>query len=284
MWTYIIGSIIVAFAIVERIPRLRRYSPAQALIFQAFPDRVFLDDTGVKQLTVSKYSTPITYLHHPPTPSDENFGVTQGIVLYLHGNAGDIISASHELLTIQGELNKGTKIKYHAVALEYPGYGTDTGSCRVTDYCISDMAVTLLGTIAKENGIYASNIIVVGRSIGTGIAAQVASKLSVKALILISPFTRLKDAVRSIVGRVATCLLGERFDTVGLLPQIKSPMLCIHGKNDDLIPLSHSEELIRLYKKEHGIMIPGVLIGLEGGHNNINKEEIARSIAWFVNK
>lgn len=181
MWLYILGSIVAAFVTVESIPRLRRFSPAQACIFQARSGTGNMDYPGVKQLTVSDYASPIVYIHRQPplalsspqssqsaqSQCTKNVKKTQGIVLYLHGNADYIISASSELYAIQDTLNSNnSSIEYHAIAMEYPGYGTDTGSCRVTDYCISDMAVTLLTNIAKTHGIYSSNIIVVGRSIG----------------------------------------------------------------------------------------------------------------------
>lgn len=293
MWLlYAAISAMALFIAVERIPKLRQYSPVQSCVFMPQPGTVNLTMPGVHQFSSHKYDTPIVYFYNPPSPSLNSsksstiLNRPNGIVLYLHGNASNIIGSKTELLAIQAELNNkpntSQAVNYHAVAMEYPGYGTDVGSCRVADHSIADRAIALLVHLSASLDVQSENIIVVGRSIGTGIAAQVASKMSLKALVLISPFTRLKDVVGQIVGGVS-CLMGERFDTMALIPKIKVPLLCIHGTADALIPISHSHMLVERHEKSHMDRdIHQAVVELNGDHNSISIAEIAGEIACFV--
>lgn len=118
--------------------------------------------------------------------------------------------------------------------------------------------------------------------VGTGVAAQVASKMpSLRALVLISPFTTLKDAVRGLVGRVAACLLGERFNTVGLLSKISAPLLCIHSNTDSVIPITHSYNLIKVHSEKQPLVARS-FVQLPGGHNEMSSLSIADAITQFV--
>ena len=74
---------------------------------------------------------------------------------------------------------------------------------------------------------------------GSGPACKLASKYLIKALILFSPFTSIKEAAYSLVGFVSV-LLKDRFRNIDIISQVKSPILLIHGKADSLIPYAHS--------------------------------------------
>lgn len=88
------------------------------------------------------------------------------------------------------------------------------------------------------------DIILVGRSMGTGPACEMASKFKlVAALILISPYTSLQAATKSYLGKLASMLVRERFNNLAAVQQVVCPTLIIHGQKDDLIPESHAIEL-----------------------------------------
>lgn len=83
-----------------------------------------------------------------------------------------------------------------------------------------------------------------GRSMGSGPATQLASLNSdVAGLILLSPFTSLKDAVRSLLGKFPSLLVRDRFINRQAIQLVKSPVLIIHGESDSLIPVTHAHEL-----------------------------------------
>lgn len=79
------------------------------------------------------------------------------------------------------------------------------------------------------------DILIMGRSIGTGVAVQVAAQRNPSGLVLISPFTSIKDVAKHLFGNL-NCVVKERFKSVDYAKDIKCPTLIIHGKLDTLIP------------------------------------------------
>ena len=79
---------------------------------------------------------------------------------------------------------------------------------------------------------------------GSGPATHLASSIpGIGGLILLSPFTSLKDAVRTLLGKFPALLVRDRFVNRAKIQSVKCPTLIIHGKLDTLIPCSHSQEL-----------------------------------------
>ena len=93
------------------------------------------------------------------------------------------------------------------------------------------MVEFLTKTIGYEMG----DIMVMGRSIGSGPALYIGSLYSVAGLILISPFLSLCEVVEDLYGGVASGLLQQRFDNKHRAKQVKCGCLLVHGVNDQLI-------------------------------------------------
>jgi len=88
------------------------------------------------------------------------------------------------------------------------------------------------------------DIILVGRSMGTGPACAIASNINkIAALVLLSPYTSLKAATKTYLGGFASFLVRERFENLTAIKSVRCPTLIIHGKADDIIPESHAIEL-----------------------------------------
>ena len=88
------------------------------------------------------------------------------------------------------------------------------------------------------------NIILVGKSLGTGVTVQAAAKYPLlKAIILISAFTSIRDVAKIIAGSISKLVIPDIFRSIDVIHEIKSPMLFIHGVKDELIPYSHSIDL-----------------------------------------
>jgi pimeloyl-ACP methyl ester carboxylesterase len=113
------------------------------------------------------------------------------------------------------------------------------------------------------------NIVLYGRSLGSGpschLAAGTASSADgpVGGLILHAPFM----SVYRIVVETGCTVYGDKFPNVDYAPMLNSPVLLIHGTNDQIVPFSHSE---RLYKamprscRARPLFIEGM------GHNNVH--------------
>ena len=97
--------------------------------------------------------------------------------------------------------------------------------------------------VTKVINFLPQDVLIMGRSIGTGAATVLASTHPCGALVLISPFTSLKSVVKYNFGGIASSLVTQRFDNQTRMVNIKCPCLFIHGKEDLLIPFDHSKTL-----------------------------------------
>lgn len=93
----------------------------------------------------------------------------------------------------------------------------------------------------------ADRIVLHGLSLGTGVAAKLATEVTAKALILEAPYTAIVD----VAGErhpyfPVSILLWDQFRTREFINQIKVPLMIAHGTRDTSVPISHAEELIKL--------------------------------------
>ncbi len=179
---------------------------------------------------------------------------SRGVVLFFHGNSGS--------LKRWGEVAESfTSRGYDLFVFDYRGYGKSSG--RITsEQQLHDDADRVYRYVRERYP--AEHIIVYGRSLGTGIAAQLAVRHPPKMLILETPYFSLKDLTATLYPYVPGLLLKYPLRTDLALPQIKSPVYLIHGTRDRIIPYHSSERLLALIPSpKEMVTIPG------GGHNGL---------------
>jgi fermentation-respiration switch protein FrsA (DUF1100 family) len=129
------------------------------------------------------------------------------------------------------------------IAMEYPGYGIYKTEESDAEKIMLN-AHLVFQYLTKVLKYKLSDIILIGRSMGSGPACTLAAKYKdIPALILISPFTSLKNAVKSLLGSFPSLLVKERFDNLTKIKQVACPTLLIHGQGDTIVPYQHSLEL-----------------------------------------
>ena len=126
--------------------------------------------------------------------------------------------------------------------VNYRGYGTSEG--RPGERELLDDGLRVFDALVARPDVDARRIVVVGRSLGTGVAVHVAAARPVAGAILISPFDSL-----AAVGRThypwlpVDWLLRHRFDSAALAASVAVPMLAIVGAADGIIPPARSRAL-----------------------------------------
>lgn len=133
----------------------------------------------------------------------------------------------------------------HVLAVEYPGYGLYKTS-PPNEVQIKEDADIVLDYLIKHVGVRAEDIILFGRSMGSGPATYLASKNPAYCLLLMSPYTSIKDVSRSLLGRMSfllTPIVYERFRNIDTIKEAKCPVFFLHGLKDKLIPHSHTMDL-----------------------------------------
>ncbi|NEX63050.1 alpha/beta fold hydrolase [Noviherbaspirillum sp. 17J57-3] len=104
-----------------------------------------------------------------------------------------------------------------------------------------------------------SRIAIVGRSLGSGIAVQVAARRAVAAVVLVTPFDSvLAVARRRIPAAPVGLILRHRFESVKVAEQVRAPVLIVRAERDDVVPHPHTDALAtRLPKLIDDVVIPG---------------------------
>ena len=179
---------------------------------------------------------------------------SKGLVFYLHGNGGSLNSWGVVAKTY-------TDLNYDVFILDYRGYGKSEGriSSQAQLYQDIQTAYDQLKTKYDE-----SNIIVLGYSIGTGLATNLASKNSPKLLILQAPYYSMTDMMQHTYPIIPTFILKYKFETNVLIKECNMPIVIFHGNQDEVIYYNSSIKLKDVIKKTD------TLITLNGqGHNRI---------------
>lgn len=131
---------------------------------------------------------------------------------------------------------------WSVVLINYRGYGASEGTPGEKEL-YSD-SLDIYDYFSCRNDINKKNIVVMGRSIGTGVATYLASKRSISSVILVSPYETLTSVFKEKCPFLPTdLLLKYKFDSISRAPSIKSPVLIIVGTEDILIPKWHSKKL-----------------------------------------
>ena len=141
--------------------------------------------------------------------------------------------------------------------VDYRGYGSSDGSP-------SETALVADALQWYDHFKGAGRIYVFGRSLGSGVAVQLAAQRPVAGVILVAPFDSLVEVGKRVYPFLPVdWMLKHRFDSAALAPKMKTPLLCIVASHDEIIPAEHAK---RLYDAWGG---PKQWIGLEGaGHNS----------------
>jgi fermentation-respiration switch protein FrsA (DUF1100 family) len=90
---------------------------------------------------------------------------------------------------------------------------------------------TIFDYLTKAIGIKEQDIILFGRSMGSGPATYLGSKKQACALLLMSPYTSIKDVAKNLLGYFAflSVIVYERFRNIDLIKNAKCPAFFLHG-------------------------------------------------------
>lgn len=182
---------------------------------------------------------------------------SKGLIFYLHGNAG-------ALNTWGNVANTYTALNYDVFILDYRSFGKSEGSIISQDQLFSDnqLVYDALKTKYKEE-----NIIILGYSIGSGLAAKLASTNQPSQLILQAPYFSLTDLMSQNYSWIPTFILKYKFDTNTYLEHCNIPITIFHGTQDQVIDYSASLKLKQSHNKIN-------LITLENQtHNNLTNHQ-----------
>lgn len=160
----------------------------------------------------------------------------QWSVLYCHGN-GEQVADNHELMQLLRD-----RLDAAVFIFDYRGYGKSEGKPFEAGIVADGLAAQ--SWLAERTGRTADQVVVIGRSIGGGVATALAAEQGAEALVLQSTFTRLTDAAAAQFPWLPVRLvMRNRYDSLARLSQYEGPLLISHGTADEVVPFEHGQRL-----------------------------------------
>jgi len=189
-------------------------------------------------------------------------------ILFLHGNAGTIANRADRLEFYQAQ-------GVGAAFLSWRGYGGSSGRPTETGLLID--AVTAYRHL-RGLGIGADRIVLVGESLGAGVAVQLAAAHPVAAVVLEAPFTAAVDVARQTYPWVPVSLLmKDQYRSRDHIARIRAPLLILHGEADAVIPFGFGKALYAAAKDPKTFLSLGPV-----GHEALSDPETWAMGADFI--
>jgi alpha-beta hydrolase superfamily lysophospholipase len=179
----------------------------------------------------------------------------KGVIFFLHGNGGNLSSWLRTTDFYR-------KTNFDVFMFDYRGYGKSTGTIDSEAQLHRDV-MTAWQSVAPQ---YAGKkLVIYGRSLGATLAAKLSADVASDLTVLVSPFYNLNAMREAHYAWLPASLMRYTFTTDQWLPQAKSPVLILHGIQDELIEVDKAMRLKAL--------VPNVeLVKIDGGtHNNLHQ-------------
>ena len=190
------------------------------------------------------------------------------ILVYFHGNSFDIGERAYR---IKRYIDRG----WGVLLLSWRGYSGNLG--KPTEKNLYLDAEAAIDWVKNKLNCDYKDIIIYGESLGSGVAVEFGTRYKFKSIILEAPFTSIIDIAkkRYFIYPVKQ-LIFDSFDNYSKIDKVKSPILIISGKKDEIVPHLHSKKLYSKanYPKEY-------LFIDEAIHNNLYDFDIDKNVINF---
>lgn len=240
------------------------------LIYPFDPTYVPLSETSLQNFKEKRLRTPdgetlVIWVAKPRKSAP--------VFIYFSGNAGNLANRAKRFERLHSW-------GFGIVALGYRGSSGSSGT--PGEDVITEDALQVRQALPELLGNKARGpVIYYGESLGTGVATKLAGKRAPDGLILEAPYTSVAElaAQRMPMFPVAS-VLEEVWDSKAHIKKVKTPLLVIHGTDDDVIPFSMGQTIFNTSparnKKMH--IVKG------GGHSNLWTSNTQRAILKFANQ
>jgi pimeloyl-ACP methyl ester carboxylesterase len=211
------------------------------------------------------------YFPQPGSPSDHSSKIKLKI------DAGDLLITTLELPGENALIyfgGNGEDVTYNLPMLSntfpnraiylmnYRGYGGSAGA--PSEASIIADAINLFDVVHRDH----KNVVVIGRSLGSGVAVHLASERPVERMILVTPYYSIEELAASEFSLFPVSLiLQDKYESWRYTPKVTAPTLLIQAGNDEVIP---AESTTKLFQSFHS-GIASIILIKGAGHNSISQ-------------
>ena len=191
-------------------------------------------------------------------------------ILIFHGNAGNLFNRVYKL----NELNK---LDVNILLISWRGFSGNKGKPTEKNlYHDAEEAIKWL----NNRGVISKNIILYGESLGTGVATELGTSNAFGGIILESPFTSIANAAKIYYPYLpVNIILKDRYNSIGKIKNITTPVLIMHGKKDNIVPQKMGLELYEKANQPKFSYFPE-----NDDHMMEYNDNLLNSIKLFINK
>jgi fermentation-respiration switch protein FrsA (DUF1100 family) len=198
-------------------------------------------------------------------------GSPLGHVLFCHGNAGSVIDrlANARLLAAAG---------LDVLLFDYRGYGRSSG--RPSEAGTRADARAARAALLDRDGVHPARVVLFGESLGGAVALRLAVDEPPAAVVLQSTFTSVRAMAAAHYKVIPRFLVPGAYPSLSLVPDLRAPLLVIHGARDEIVPVAQGRELYEAAPEPKRLEVFE-----EAGHNDLvtfDGERWAAAIALFV--
>jgi len=158
--------------------------------------------------------------------------------IYFHG-AGASVGSPWIATSIAALREAGLSV----LAVEYPGYG-GSGEREPSEATLYADAAAAWQYLSGNTSVSSEHIVIVGESLGAGVATYLATQVDAAGLVTLSAWTALPELGQQFYPWLPVRLImRNRFDNLARAPRVAIPWLIVHGTEDELVPVEHARRL-----------------------------------------
>lgn len=192
------------------------------------------------------------------------------VILYSHGN-GTQVADLPELMELLRDEYQASVFAY-----DYRGYGRSDG--KPFEVGILQDGEAAQAWLSKRAAVPPEEIVLMGRSLGGGVAVDLAAKKGARGLILQNTFSSLPDAAAHLYPWAPVrWLMRNRYDSISKIKNYQGPVFQSHGTRDTLVPFQLSRKLFeQVSGQKEFFEVPG------GNHNSAEPPEYYQALGKFL--
>lgn len=170
----------------------------------------------------------------PPVPASGAPATADLVVLFFHGNAGNLSDRAEILLAL-------ASLPVQVLMVDYRGYGRSAG--RPSEAGLYRDARAAWRYLTAVQGVAPSQIVLYGESLGGAVAIELATAVEPAALIVQSSFTSVPALAARYYPFVPGFLIRTKMDSLARITEVRCPVLVAHSPSDEIVPYTHGRTL-----------------------------------------